>query len=182
MVDRAIARRIAAASLAAAMAVLFINLTFSEAKSSALAAGIDEPTLMEMSVLEGFEIQAAGQSQEPNKYVAELRKQIAGQENKPAEEVFKNIQLLKGMPAGRMLNIMDMGFGRGLGVDCTHCHVEGEWEKDDKETKKIARNMWNFMRKVNDELKVALNNKPNVFVNCTTCHRGQPNPNAPPSK
>jgi len=29
-----------------------------------------------------------------------LRKAIAGQENKPAEEVFKNIQMLKGMPAG----------------------------------------------------------------------------------
>src|SRR5258705_13116266 len=51
-----------------------------------------------------------------------LRKAIAGQENKPAEEVFKNIQMLKGMPAARLLRVMEMGYARSLGVNCTHCH------------------------------------------------------------
>src|SRR5918993_1648589 len=73
--------------------------------------------------------------------LAELRKRIAGQENKPAEEVFKNIRLLKGVPAGRLLRVMEMGYARSLGVNCTHCHVAGEWEKEDKPTKQIAREM-----------------------------------------
>ncbi|SRR5260370_29411540 len=37
--------------------------------------------------------------------LAELGKKITGKENKPAEEVFKNIRLLKGVPAGRLLRI-----------------------------------------------------------------------------
>ena len=38
-----------------------------------------------------------------NPFVAALEKKIAGQENEPAEKVFSNLQLLKGMPAGRLL-------------------------------------------------------------------------------
>jgi hypothetical protein len=53
--------------------------------------------------------------------LADLRKTIAGQENKPAGEVFKNIQMLKAMPAGRLLRVMEMGYARSLGVNCTHC-------------------------------------------------------------
>src|SRR5678815_841638 len=55
--------------------------------------------------------------------LAELTKQIAGKENLPAEQVFKNIQILKGIPAGRLLRIMELGYSRSLGVNCTHCHV-----------------------------------------------------------
>jgi photosynthetic reaction center cytochrome c subunit len=107
-----------------------------------------------------------------------LRKAIAGQENKPAEEVFKNIQMLKGMPAGRLLRVMELGYARSLGVNCTHCHVAGAWEKEDKPTKQIAREM-NAMVGVinNDQLKKIKNLKsPNPIVNCTTCHRGQTKP------
>lgn len=46
-----------------------------------------------------------GQNEKPFDQVqalADLRKAIAGQENKPAPEVFKNIQMLKAMPAGRL--------------------------------------------------------------------------------
>src|ERR1051326_4324164 len=64
-----------------------------------------------------------GKSFDQQQKLQELAKRIAGQENKPAEEVFKNIQLLKGMPAGRLLRVMELGYGRSLGVDCTHCHV-----------------------------------------------------------
>jgi photosynthetic reaction center cytochrome c subunit len=107
-----------------------------------------------------------------------LRKAIAGQENKPAEEVFKNIQMLKGMPAGRLLRVMELGYARSLGVNCTHCHVADAWEKEDKPTKQIARDM-NAMVAVinNDQLKKIKNLKgPNSIVNCTTCHRGQTRP------
>lgn len=107
-----------------------------------------------------------------------LRKAIAGNENKPAEEVFKNIQMLKGMPAGRLLRVMEMGYARSLGVNCTHCHVADAWEKEDKPTKQIAREM-NAMAGVinNEQLKKIKNLKgPNSIINCTTCHRGQTKP------
>src|SRR5690242_16426557 len=53
-------------------------------------------------------------------------KKIAGRENAPAESVFKNIKMMKGMPAGRLVRIMNFGFGRSLGVGCVHCHTVGE--------------------------------------------------------
>lgn len=109
--------------------------------------------------------------------LAELRKRIAGQEEKPASEVFKNIQLLRNVPAGRLLRIMEMGYARSLGVDCAHCHVAGAWEKDDKPTKQIAREMMKMVGVITGELKKIPNLKSeNPVVNCTTCHRGQIKP------
>jgi hypothetical protein len=107
-----------------------------------------------------------------------LRKAIAGQENKPAEEVFKNIQMLKGMPAGRLLRVMEMGFARSLGVNCARCHVPDAWEKEDKPTKQITRDMNAMVTVINNEqLKKIKNLKgPNSIINCTTCHRGQTKP------
>src|SRR5207237_10904653 len=96
----------------------------------------------------------AGQQQPPeNPLVAELRKRIAGQEDKPAEQVFKNIQVLKGVPAGRLLSIMERGYTRSLGVRCDFCHVVGEWDKDDKEMKQAARDMVRMNAVINAELK-----------------------------
>jgi len=107
-----------------------------------------------------------------------LRKAIAGQENKPAEEVFKNIQMLKGMPAGRLLRVMELGYARSLGVNCAHCHMADAWEKEDKPTKQIAREMSAMVGVINnDQLKKIKNLKsPNPIINCTTCHRGQTRP------
>ena len=110
--------------------------------------------------------------------LADLRKRIVGQENKPAGEVFKNIQMLKAMPAGRLLRVMELGFAKSLGVNCTHCHVAGEWEKEDKPTKQIARDMFAMVAVINNEqLKKIKNLKsPDPIINCTTCHRGQTKP------
>src|SRR5262249_2053250 len=69
--------------------------------------------------------------------LADLNKKIAGQETKPAAEVFKNIQILKAVPAARLLKAMELGYAKSLGVKCTHCHVAGEWEKEDKPQKQI---------------------------------------------
>ena len=107
-----------------------------------------------------------------------LRKSIAGKEQAPAETVFKNIQLFKGMPAARVLRIMELGYARSLGVNCTHCHVPGAWEKDDKPTKQIAREMAAMVGAINTQhLKQIKNLKSeSPVVNCTTCHRGQTKP------
>lgn len=122
-----------------------------------------------------------GQNEKPfdqAQALADLRKAIAGQESKPAAEVFKNIQMHKTMPAGRMLRVMELGYARSLGVNCTHCHVAGAWEKEDKPTKQIARDMSAMVLAINnDQLKNIKNLKgPNAIVNCTTCHRGQTKP------
>ena len=108
----------------------------------------------------------------------ELAMQIAGKESKPAEEVFKNIQLLKGVPAGRLLRVMEIGYSKSLGVNCTHCHVVNQWEKDDKPAKQITRDMAAMVRTINTDLlkKVKNLNSETPTVNCTTCHRGQVKP------
>jgi hypothetical protein len=110
--------------------------------------------------------------------VTAVSKQIAGKEDQPAEAVFKNIKILTGIPAGNVPKLMQTGFSRSLGVSCAHCHVVGEWEKEDKPTKQIARDMWSMDHAViNDYLKKMDGLKDrNPIVNCTTCHRGQLKP------
>lgn len=53
-------------------------------------------------------------------FVEKISKQIAGHEQEPAAQVFKNIQLdmLKKTPASRLLLIMNLGYSRALGVNC----------------------------------------------------------------
>jgi hypothetical protein len=123
--------------------------------------------------------QQGGQQQPPpeNPIVAAIRKSIAGKEDKPAEQVFKNIQVLKGVPAGRLLSIMERGYTRALGVRCDYCHVPGEWEKDDKATKLTARDMVVMNANINEQLKkIKTLEADKPVVNCSTCHRGQPKP------
>lgn len=104
---------------------------------------------------------------------------LAGRENQPAESVYKNIKLFKGQPAIRVLNIMARGFSPALGVSCSHCHVTGEYDREDKNTKQIARDMFAMVNGINAELKKIPNIKStNPTVNCSTCHRGQARPGA----
>ena len=110
--------------------------------------------------------------------LAKLREQIKGKETEPAEKVFKNIQTMKGVPAGRLLAIMEMGYARSLGVNCTHCHVPEKFESEEKPTKQIAREMSAMVGKINGELLKNIKNlkSESPTVNCTTCHRGQVKP------
>jgi len=115
---------------------------------------------------------------ERDRYVAEVRAQIAGKETLPASQVFKNIKMLNDVPAGRLLAIMNVGYGKSLGVSCTHCHTAGQWDKDDKTQKQTARDMSAMVGRINNELLKPIPNLkgPNAIVNCTTCHRGQVKP------
>ena len=92
---------------------------------------------------------------------------------KPAEQVYKNIQILKGMPAPQLQATMS-AFTRSLGVTCAHCHVPNEFEKDDKEAKLTARKMVRMLNSIDD----FFNGAPRV--SCWTCHRGKPKPEAMP--
>src|SRR5580693_8504385 len=57
---------------------------------------------------------------------------------KKAEEQFKNIQVLKGIPADQLIPAMQF-ITASLGVECEYCHVQGAFEKDDKKPKQAAR-------------------------------------------
>jgi hypothetical protein len=110
---------------------------------------------------------------------AGVLRSIAGRENMPAESVFKNIKILKGVPAGRLVNIMNMGFGRSLGVSCGFCHVPQKWDLDDKDEKNTARLMFAMVQTINRDFisKVPVDSGgPTPVVNCMTCHRGMPRP------
>lgn len=103
---------------------------------------------------------------------------IAGHENEPAGKVFKNVKSLTDMPASRLLAIMNFGYGRSLGVSCSHCHVVGEWDSDSKPQKQIARDMIQMASTINNQLLANIKNLkgPQAIVNCTTCHRGSVKP------
>ena len=110
--------------------------------------------------------------------ILKLREQIKGREQEPAAAVFKNIQMMKQVPAGRLLSIMEMGYARSLGVNCAHCHVPDKWEAEEKPQKQIARDMAAMVAKINGESLKAIKNlkSPQPTVNCTTCHRGEIKP------
>ena len=104
-----------------------------------------------------------------------LEAAIAGREQQPAEQVFKNIRLFKGMPAIRVLRVMEQAFVPNLGVQCTHCHVDTDWAADAKPAKDVARGMWAMRGRLQDEVRATTGNTQAV-VTCYTCHKGQPKP------
>jgi photosynthetic reaction center cytochrome c subunit len=60
-------------------------------------------------------------------------------------------------------------------VECDFCHVEGAFDKDDKEEKKTARKMMAMMITINQE-----NFEGKKEVTCNTCHGGSPHPQGSP--
>jgi hypothetical protein len=129
-----------------------------------------------MTIFVGLSACSMGQLAKLNPAVAELEQRIAGRENEPAEKVFQNIQVMKGIPAGRFLSIMTEGFSPALGVRCSHCHVSGEWHLDEKEPKRIARGMWTMTGEINQQVKRIAD--PDAQVRCITCHQGNVEPPA----
>src|SRR5579872_4227005 len=93
---------------------------------------------------------------------------------KKAEEQFKNIQVLKGVPAEQIFPTMQF-ISASLGVECDFCHVQGAFEKDDKKPKQIARKMMEMMFAINAD-----NFDRQRQVTCYTCHRGNTTPVAIP--
>jgi photosynthetic reaction center cytochrome c subunit len=89
---------------------------------------------------------------------------------KLAEEQFKNIQALKGIPAEQVIPSMQF-IAASLGVECEYCHVEHANEKDDKKTKVTARKMINMMMAINKD-----NFEGHREVTCYSCHRGSAEP------
>ena len=91
-------------------------------------------------------------------------------EGKTAEEVYKNIQTLKGIPADQIIPAMQF-MSASLGVECEHCHVEHAFDKDDKKPKQTARKMMQMMFAINKD-----NFNGHREVTCYSCHHGAADP------
>ncbi len=94
----------------------------------------------------------------------------------PAEAVYKNIQIMKGVPAPRLRAAM-LNLTTWLGVECAYCHVMGQFEKDDKPAKETARKMFIMVRAINHDNFPSSN-----AVTCYTCHHGMAKPQNLPAK
>ncbi len=93
---------------------------------------------------------------------------------KTAGQQFKNIQMLKGIPADQLIPAMQF-MSASLGVECEFCHVQGAFEKDDKKPKQTARKMMEMMFAINAD-----NFDRKREVTCYSCHRGSTDPAATP--
>ena len=106
----------------------------------------------------------------------------AGQAERPpmAEAVFKNVQILKGIPVDEFMDTMGM-FSAATSMNCTDCHTPDStttWDKfaDDTPLKRTARTMMSMVSALNKESFKGVR-----AVTCYTCHRGERRPKLVPS-
>jgi photosynthetic reaction center cytochrome c subunit len=106
----------------------------------------------------------------------------ANAQTKPlmAEEAFKNVQVLKGIPADEFMNTMGF-FAASLSFNCTSCHglaSAGDVARfaDDTPLKQTARKMILIVRSINQGNFAGMRK-----VTCYTCHRGGEKPEVTPS-
>lgn len=110
---------------------------------------------------------------------AELEATTLVPQDKPVEQVQKNIKVLTGLPQSQLIPVMNF-MAASLGRRCNFCHVnnQGQWDfaSDAKPEKNTAREM----------IKMVLNLHKQTFpganeISCFTCHRGQNHPVNVPS-
>jgi len=97
-----------------------------------------------------------------------------------AEDVFKNVQVLRGIPVKEFMEAMGF-FSASTGLNCTDCHVTqsaSDWQKYAVDTplKETARRMIVMMDAIN---KADFGGERRVT--CYTCHRGAESPEVVPS-
>src|SRR5581483_1883567 len=113
----------------------------------------------------------------------QLAQQIAAQTaQKPlmAEQVFKNVQILKGIPVNQFMDTMGF-FAASLGLNCVFCHVPESlenWDRfaDDVPRKRMARVMMQMVTNINKA-----NFGGRRALTCYSCHRGAETPRVVPS-
>ena len=97
-----------------------------------------------------------------------------------AEEVFKNVQILKGIPVDEFMDTMGM-FAAALSLNCVDCHTPesvGAWDRfaDETSLKRTARRMMLMVNTLNKD-----NFGGRKVVTCYTCHRGDTRPKFVPN-
>jgi len=96
-----------------------------------------------------------------------------------AEQVFKNVQVLKGIPVDEFMNTMGV-FSAALGMSCEDCHAsnDAKWENyalDTSPKKRMARRMVQMVTAINRD-----NFGGRQMVTCWSCHRGSDHPKITP--
>ena len=99
----------------------------------------------------------------------------AAQNQMAAEQVFKNVTVLKGIPVDEFMGTMGV-FSAALGFSCEDCHTasSNDWAnyaKDVSPRKTMARQMVTMMQGVNKQYFGG-----RQVVTCFTCHRGSNRP------
>src|SRR5262245_52049678 len=96
-----------------------------------------------------------------------------------AEQVFKNVQALKGITVDDFLGTMGI-MAAALQFDCSDCHVGAGTDKvdwaADTPRKRMARNMVNMVATIN-----RTNFGGRQMVTCWTCHRNRDKPLVTPT-
>jgi hypothetical protein len=80
----------------------------------------------------------------------------------------KNLKIL---PADVNIQQTMGAFRTALGVQCTYCHVAGDFPSDDNPKKNMARNMLRIAADINAAFPDGKRH-----VTCYTCHRGEAKP------
>jgi outer membrane lipoprotein-sorting protein len=99
----------------------------------------------------------------------------AAQGQMAAEQVFKNVTVLKGIPVDEFMGTMGV-FSAALGFSCEDCHTasSNDWAnyaKDVSPRKTMARQMVTMMQGINKQYFGG-----RQVVTCFTCHRGSNRP------
>ena len=87
-------------------------------------------------------------------------------EGKTAEQFYKSIKVLNGVPADQVIESMHQ-IRAALGVNCEFCHEDPDRAADTKEAKETARQMMRMVMDINKN-----NFKGQQEVTCYSCHRG----------
>jgi hypothetical protein len=85
-----------------------------------------------------------------------------------------NLKVLKASSGEDVQQIMRT-FTSGLGVQCVHCHVQGNSASDENPKKEIARQMIKMTQDINGKFHDG-----KLRVSCYTCHRGEADPKTAP--
>ncbi len=88
-------------------------------------------------------------------------------------DTFKNLQILpENISKDELKGIMD-GFTEMLDVKCSYCHIPDEYHKDDKEHKRITRDMMLLVDNLRSNIGTYFpkDTEPEV-IGCWMCHRG----------
>ncbi len=109
-------------------------------------------------------------------FVCVLSIRVTGQAPAPqmAEDVFKNVTVLKGITVSEFMATMGL-FSASLGMSCQDCHAadDSKWENFavDNARKRMARRMITMMAEIN---KAQFGGR--QMVTCYSCHRGADRP------
>jgi photosynthetic reaction center cytochrome c subunit len=106
--------------------------------------------------------------------------QAAPDKQPMAEQVFTNVQVLKGIPVSEFMSTMGF-FAASVGLNCVYCHVPEsleDWKKfaEDVPRKRIARNMIAMVNTINKT-----NFGGRAVITCYSCHHGNERPKPIPS-